>query len=211
MAISEEVLVGRIMMAIKSLFTKDGRNLLKRAIHNYVSIPLFKVQSHFSHSRIPAPALVYIEPTNRCNINCMVCARRYWDSKANPLGDMTFDFFKKHILVHLKPFQTVNLQCFGEPLLSKDFLPILKACKALGCRTTFTMKGVVLRKYADSVVSIGADELTVSIDGVETTGKIRNFSIDKVLDVVQSGDSHTLLFMTHYDFVSPTFRSLFNR
>lgn len=178
--------MNKIAVAIKCLFTRDGRRRLRRTLHHYSSVPLFRLQSNFSRSHIPLPAQVFIEPTNRCNINCLMCARRYWDAVENPFGDMTLDFFEKHILAYLKPFQNVNLQCFGEPLVHKDFLPMLKACKALGCLTTFTTNGVLLKEYADAVVLSGVDVLTISIDGITTMEKIRNVRIEKIVEAIDA-------------------------
>jgi radical SAM protein with 4Fe4S-binding SPASM domain len=63
---------------------------------------------------------------------------------------------------------------------------MLKACKTLGCWTTFTSNGVALKEYADAVVSIGVDELTISIDGTKTMEKIRNVKIEKVIEAIDA-------------------------
>ena len=34
---------------------------------------------------------IYIEPTNRCNLNCSICVRQVWDE---PMGDMPLASFK---------------------------------------------------------------------------------------------------------------------
>jgi radical SAM protein with 4Fe4S-binding SPASM domain len=115
-----------------------------------------------------------------------MCARRYWDNDNNPLGDMTLDFFEKNILAHLKPFQNVNLQCTGESLLHKEFLSMLKFCKSLGCWTTFTTNGVILKKYANDVVSIGVDKITISIDGTKAMEKIRNVRLEKIIESIDA-------------------------
>ncbi len=178
--------MNKIAFAIKCLFNRDGRKLIRRVLYHYTSVPLFRLQCNFSRSHIPLPFQVIIEPTNRCNINCLICARRYWEAAENPLGDMTFEFFDKHILPYLKPFQNVNLQCFGEPLIHKDFFPMLKACKELGCWTTFTTNGVILKRFADAIVSIGVDDLTISIDGIKAREKIRNVRIEKLIEAIDA-------------------------
>lgn len=176
----------KLVRAFKHLFSKEGRNMIRRVLRHDLSVPLFMVQSRFPQSYIPAPASVIIEITNRCNLKCLMCVRRYWDPDANTLGDMTYEFFERNILVHLKPYQHVNLQGVGESLISENFLPMLKACKNLGCGTTFITNGVSLKKYADVLVSIGVDEIRLSIDGTESMKKIRNITINKVIEAIDA-------------------------
>lgn len=176
----------KIVLAFKSLFSRSGWHLLQMACINRMVIPLFKLQSRRPQSWIPGPTTVSVELTNRCNLNCAMCVRRFWDTAANPLGDMTFDFFAKHILPYLKPYQLVNLQCVGESLLNRDFLEILAACKTIGCMATFTTNGVILRKFADDIVARGADEICVSVDGMEAMKKWRYVDVDKVLDGIDA-------------------------
>jgi radical SAM protein with 4Fe4S-binding SPASM domain len=176
----------KIALAFRSLFSRSGWRLLQLASINRIVIPLFKLQSWLPKSYIPGPTTVNIEPTNRCNLNCSMCVRRFWDRDANPLGDMTFEFFEKHILGQLKPYQLVNLQCVGESLLNKDFLKMLAACKKIGCMATFTTNGVILRKHANDIVSHGADEICVSVDGIETMKKWRYIDVGKVFDGIDA-------------------------
>lgn len=176
----------KLTLALRSLFSRNGRNLLRMALLNRSVVPLFRLQSSLSRSFLPGPTMICIEPTNRCNLNCQMCVRRYWDPAANPLGDMSFEFFARHILGHLKPYQIVNLQCVGESLISKDFLPMLRACKEVGCVTTFTTNGVVLKRYADAVVDLGADEVCISIDGIETLKKLRKVDIGRIFEGIDA-------------------------
>ena len=176
----------KLALAFRSLFSRSGWRLLQLAAINRIIIPLFKLQSWLPQSWIPGPTTIGIEVTNRCNLNCLMCVRRFWDAEANPLGDMTFEFFETHILRHLKPYQVVNLQCIGESLLNKDFLKMLAACKELGCMATFTSNGVILRKFAEDIVSQGADEVCVSVDGLKTMKKWRNVDVGKVLDGIDA-------------------------
>lgn len=176
----------KFFKVLRYLFSKTGRNTIRRALRHDLSVPLFYIQSIFSKSYLPAPASVNIEITNRCNLKCLMCARRYWDSEANPLGDMTFEFFEKNVLPHLKSSQHVNLQGVGESLISESFLPILKACKKIGCATSFITNGVSLKKYADTLVENRIEEVRFSIDGTESMKKIRNIDLDKVLEAIDS-------------------------
>jgi hypothetical protein len=97
---------------------------------------------------------------------------------------MSFAFFPTFILPHLRSFQAVNLQCLGEPLLNKDFMPMSTACKSVGCHVTFTTNGVLLKQSAEAVVEAGADEVTVSIDGVRSMKEIRDVGSDRVVEAI---------------------------
>ncbi len=176
----------KMILAFKSLFTKRGWRLLQLAAINRIVVPLFKLQAWRSRSWIPGPTTISIELTNRCNLNCAMCVRRFWDAETNPLGDMSYEFFEEHILGELRPYQVVNLQCIGESLLNKDFLKMLAACKKAGCTATFTSNGVILRKFADAIVSHGADEICISVDGIETMKKWRYVDVDRVLDGIDA-------------------------
>lgn len=176
----------KIALAFRSLFSRSGWRLLQLAAINRIVMPLFKLQSWLPNSYIPGPTTVCIEPTNRCNLNCTMCVRRFWDRDKNPLGDMSFEFFNKHIFGQLKSYQIVNLQCVGESLLNKDFLKMLAACKKIGCTATFTTNGVILRKYADDIVAHGADEICVSVDGIAAMKKWRGVDVERVLDGIDA-------------------------
>jgi radical SAM protein with 4Fe4S-binding SPASM domain len=176
----------KLALAFKSLFSRSGWHLLQLACINRMVIPLFKLQRWLPHSWIPGPTTVSVELTNRCNLNCAMCVRRFWDRATNPLGDMSYTFFAQHILRYLKPYQVVNLQCVGESLLNRDFLKMLAACKQAGCLATFTTNGVILRKFAEAIVTQGADEICVSVDGLDSMKKWRAVDVEKVLDGIDA-------------------------
>ncbi|MEJ2201678.1 MAG: radical SAM protein, partial [Desulfuromonadaceae bacterium] len=171
----------KIRKACGHFFSRDGRNFIRRYLCHELAVPLFRLQARFSRGVLPLPAGICIEITNRCNLNCLMCVRRFWDAAANPLGEMSYELFQRHILPHLKPYQSVNLQGVGESLLSRNFLPMLRACKERGCETTFITNGVSLQKYAEEIVAIGVDEIRLSVDGTAAMQNIRKFSIDRVM------------------------------
>lgn len=128
------------------------------------------------------PRLIGIEPTTRCNLNCLMCVRRAWDKETNQLGDMSADLFKNKILTFLNSLQTVNLQCLGEPLLAETFFMMVEACKKKGCRVIFTTNGIMLKKDAARVINSGVDAITLSIDGIKSLKKIRGIEIGLVIE-----------------------------
>ncbi len=131
------------------------------------------------------PRLIGIEPTNRCNLTCVMCVRKAWDKEANPLGDMSVDLFKNKILPFLNCLQTVNLQCLGEPLLAESFFMMVKACKEKGSRVIFTTNGIMLKRYARQLINSAVDAITISIDGVKSLKKIRGIEIGPVIEGIR--------------------------
>ena len=61
--------------------------------------------------RLPITHLtkVYIEPTNRCNLDCRICMRRVWDE---PLGQMSRETFSR-IIEGLRKFSPPPTVFFG--------------------------------------------------------------------------------------------------
>ncbi|MCD6106974.1 MAG: tungsten cofactor oxidoreductase radical SAM maturase [Caldisericaceae bacterium] len=106
---------------------------------------------------------VYIEITNRCNLNCKMCFRRFWK---DPLGEMDFERFKE-ILEQLKEFpllETIYLGGIGEPTIHPDFVKIIKLTKEAGYRLEFGTNGTQLTNYANDLINYGVDKIMVSID-----------------------------------------------
>jgi radical SAM protein with 4Fe4S-binding SPASM domain len=88
--------------------------------------------------------------------------------------------FTDRILPYLASYQTVNIQCLGEPLLAETFFRFARACKKKGCRVCFTTNGILLGKYAGDIVESGIDEVSVSLDGIAAQEAIRGISADTV-------------------------------
>ena len=76
-------------------------------------------------------ARIYIEPTSRCNLNCVTCIRNSWDE---PLGEMDSTVFSR-IIEGLKAFSappSVFLGGLGEPLSHPHIVDMVKELKSLG-------------------------------------------------------------------------------
>ena len=128
------------------------------------------------------PRIIGIEPTNRCNLNCLMCPRAYWDKEDNRLGDMPLDLFEAKILPYLKKSQTIILQCLGEPLIADNFFEMLKRTKEKGCRVQFNTNGLLLKETAKRLVELDVDGVTISIDGIKTLKDIRGVDIEKLIE-----------------------------
>lgn len=173
------------LKALFLLWSVKGCLKLGRIAHEWlrgVLIPKTKFLGGYFFLR---PRLIGIEPTNRCNLACVMCVRKSWDKQANPLGDMPADLFRNKILPFINSFQTVNLQCLGEPLLAEPFFMMVKSCKGKGSRVIFTTNGIMLKEYARQLINSAVDAITISIDGVKSLKKVRGIEIGPVIEGIR--------------------------
>ncbi len=112
-------------------------------------------------------AKVYIEPTNRCNLECRTCIRNVWDE---PLGNMDGNIFL-NILEGLRlfsPVPTVFFGGFGEPLAHPDIMEMVAQAKGLGASVELITNGTMLtRDRSEALIEAGLDLLWVSLDGAK--------------------------------------------
>jgi len=117
------------------------------------------------HRPVSHLARVYLEPTNRCNMDCRMCVRHSW---LDGRGDMGAEVFGR-LLEGLKagsPRPSVVFGGFGEPLVHPDIQAMLAACKELGCPVELITNGLLLDEDCSRrLVKIGLDRVWVSIDG----------------------------------------------
>jgi len=108
---------------------------------------------------------IYIEPTNRCNLDCVTCIRHNWDE---PLGAMRPETFSR-ILEGLRSFDPppdIFFGGLGEPLSHPDILDMVREAKALGSSVELITNGTLLGKsVSEELVAAGLDRLWVSLDG----------------------------------------------
>lgn len=131
------------------------------------------------------PVMINIEPSLRCNSNCIMCPR----TKANrPIGDMDFKFYEKFIrqVAEFGPIKIINFHKDGEPLMNErleDMINLAKKLKA--CEFThFNTNALSLdRERTKKLLNSGIDDITMSVDAVteDTFKKVKNVeSLEKV-------------------------------
>jgi MoaA/NifB/PqqE/SkfB family radical SAM enzyme len=100
---------------------------------------------------------------------------------------MPFDTFER-ILPALAKTELVFLQGWGEPLLNPDFLKMVRAAKAAGCKVGTSTNGTLLdSSMAHRLAECGADVVAVSLAGVgEANDSIRKgASLEKALEAIR--------------------------
>lgn len=126
---------------------------------------------------------VYLELTNRCNLNCVMCYRKSWHEA---LKDMDPRLLNK-VMIEIENnnnIKTVVLGGIGEPSYSKSIFDVLEKLgdKELIITTNGTMmSNDLIQAYIDHV-----DELVISVDGLsESFMKIRHFPLQTILNNIQ--------------------------
>jgi len=119
------------------------------------------------------PPTIGIEVTNRCNLNCIMCARGEMNRK---LGDMRLSTLRKIIDESKEYIEYVDLQSLGEPLLHRSFIKMIEYCKANNVKCGFSTNASLLdEEKSNDILSSGVNHVTLAFDGAtkETYEKIR--------------------------------------
>ena len=110
------------------------------------------------------PRTVQIEVTNRCNLNCKMCQRKYFNLRYE---DISFEFFKK-IVDKLKGVEEIILTGWGEPLIHPKLFDMIKYCKRKKFKTRLTTNGLLLTsKMRKKLIKSNLDSITFSIDSID--------------------------------------------
>lgn len=113
----------------------------------------------------PLLSRVYVEPTNRCNLNCRTCVRNSW---SEPEGFMSMDSYRRLATdLHRVPsLQKVSFWGFGEPLLHPDIVEMVALAKDTGARTEIVTNGMLLTpELSRRLVEVELDSIVFSVDG----------------------------------------------
>ena len=130
-------------------------------------------------------AKVYVEPTDRCNLECRTCIRHAWQE---PLGEMTNVTFARIIkgLRAFSPRPTVFFGGFGEPLAHPNIVEMVTQAKAIGARVELITNGTLLDEtLSRRLIQAGLDVLWVSLDGA-TPASYADVRLGALLPQVQA-------------------------
>ncbi len=125
------------------------------------------------------PIHIQLEPTTKCNLNCITC--NYREYVNNP-SNLSFERFKE-IIDAILP-KKLTLSGVGEPFLNPALFDMVKYAKSKGISVNTSSNGTVISNLAEKIVESGLDLLKISIDSArkETYAKIRGFDLfEKVL------------------------------
>jgi len=125
------------------------------------------------NSSIPLPLWIYLEPTTKCNLNCITCSRTSL-APSSLNKSLSFNDFK-YIIHEIPRLKRIQLQGLGEPLLTKDIWKMAKYAKAKGIILTITINGSLINsKNVDKLLTYFRS-IAISLDSIkeENYDKIR--------------------------------------
>jgi len=113
----------------------------------------------------PIPYHATIKITERCNSRCLTC--NSW--KRTPSRELSFEEICD-CFAQLKSMGTRSVTLTGgEPLLRHDLPDIIHLGKELGFKTFLGTNGLLLEKFARSIINAGIARVSVSVDGLSNT------------------------------------------
>jgi len=112
------------------------------------------------------PYTIQIEPTNKCNLNCIMCIRKEVVKKLTGIPiNMSFENFKT-ILDKIPSAMLISIQGQGEPFLNPDIFRMIKYAKTKGTCVYTTSNATLLNEdICKKIIESGLDCITFSIDG----------------------------------------------
>ena len=117
------------------------------------------------HRPVTHLAKLYVEPTNRCNIDCRTCIRQNWDTPLGKMSEQTFAAILDSV-TKISPRTTVFFGGLGEPLFHPGTIEMVGRAKAAGAEVELITNATLLdEKRARGLIEAGLDTLWVSIDG----------------------------------------------
>lgn len=147
--------------------------MLRRAKNLMALWRAFWAYKHRETSCSYLPVRLWIEPTNACNLKCVMCPR---SKPGFRRGYMYIDLFKR-TMDEARPFVHSIFLCLGgEPLLHPELATMVRYAKSVGISSRlFTNATLLTRERAMALLKAGLDYITFSFDGYDkqTYEKIR--------------------------------------
>ncbi len=149
----------------------EWRQLRKKALGPVKWAAYQTGQTH----RVPPPDRMYIESTNICNLDCVMCPTGLKQVK-RPKGYMDFDVFTA-IVDEMAPYvKATTLHIWGEPLMHKRLFDMIAYCRQKGLRTEISTNATLLdERKAQGLLDAGLNVIYLCLDGFrpETYESIR--------------------------------------
>ncbi len=134
--------------------------------HRLLSYLTYTIHNGYSHY----PETVDLFLTYKCNLRCKMCGQ--WGeagtSKEMPPEELKSELSLEkiyEIIDDIKKFKP-NVTLFGgEPLLYSNLEKVVSRIKREGMRCNMITNGILLEKFASSIIDLGIDEIIFSLDG----------------------------------------------
>lgn len=134
------------------------------------------------------PPAIQIEPTNRCNLQCLTCARTYYDQEENAPGDFPLELADK-LDMAMAFAESVLFGGYGEPLMADNFIDLLGMASDYSCRTDLITNGSLLTKeMSQYICGMGLDRIIFSVDAASDIEMLssRGVSLSDILNKIET-------------------------
>jgi MoaA/NifB/PqqE/SkfB family radical SAM enzyme len=128
-----------------------------------------RVESNGHSLRLSPPLTtlkrIYVEVTNKCNLNCSTCMRNVWDIE---YGGMSAETFGRILsgLESLDQKPELFFGGYGEPLSHPACLDMIEQAKTAGHPVSLISNGILLTEQVTCrLIELKLDKLWVSLDG----------------------------------------------
>lgn len=109
------------------------------------------------------PVYIMVEPTNNCNLTCLMCESSIMRRKK---GFMDIELFKKIIRENHKFIPKIEMFYHGEPLLAPNLCEMVKYAADFGIPSIIETNATLLNeKLIFSLIESGLEEISFSFDG----------------------------------------------
>jgi len=111
------------------------------------------------------PKEIQLEPTIKCNLDCIMCDTVARSRKAEDTSLASF----KTTIDQFKSLKKIHLHGIGESLLNADFPEMIKYLKSLGVYVCFNDNFTIFDKAtSELLVNLQVDEIRISLDAAKT-------------------------------------------
>ncbi|AKN31683.1 radical SAM protein [Clostridium carboxidivorans P7] len=139
---------------------------------------------------------LYLELTDKCNLNCKMCYRKSWEQNFCDMKDDLLIKLVNELKTHTK-LKEIVIGGIGEPTFSKNFKMALELLKDY--KLTVTTNGTLMDKELLEYLIKYVDVVTISIDGLfDKYEEIRGSKLDLIIENIN------LLNKLKYKFSSKT-------
>jgi len=149
----------------------------------------FLVNENANSFKLVSPtrlAKLYIEPTNRCNLECRTCIRNTWEGAQGMMSDEAFDRIIKGLCA-FSPQPSVFFGGLGEPLYHPKIVDMVAQAKQLGSYVELITNGTLLTAdLSKRLLTAGIDMVWVSIDGATPESYADNRIGAKLSEVIEN-------------------------
>ena len=128
------------------------------------------------------PVSLQVEPTDRCNLKCIMCPRTFEDVTGGRSHDLTLTQFE-HVLDEIRFLVSMQLSGFGEPFLNRELPEMIALAVSRGVQVSTNSNATVFTEdIVKRTVASGLYMIKLSVDGAtdETYARIRGGKLDSI-------------------------------